>query len=118
MPTAQGSSLERRQFHASEGAHAREPNARRNRIMNIVRWNPRFGGGPRELITFQDDVNRLFDGFFGTLQQAGEGAILAPPTDLEETPEEFVVRVDLPGVSQKDVKVSLMGDTLTVRGSR
>ena len=38
--------------------------------------------------------------------------------DVEETPEEFIVRADLPGVPQKDVKVSLMGDTLTIRGSR
>jgi HSP20 family protein len=38
--------------------------------------------------------------------------------DVEETPEDFVVRMDLPGVAQKDVKVSLMGDTLTIRGER
>jgi len=38
--------------------------------------------------------------------------------DIEETPEAFVLRADLPGVPQKDVKVSLMGDTLTIRGVR
>ena len=29
-----------------------------------------------------------------------------------------MVRVDLPGVDQKDVKVSVVGDTLTIRGER
>jgi HSP20 family protein len=29
-----------------------------------------------------------------------------------------VIKADLPGVSQKDVKVSLMGDTLVIRGER
>ena len=28
------------------------------------------------------------------------------------------MRADLPGMSQKDVKVSVMGDTLTIRGER
>jgi HSP20 family protein len=67
---------------------------------------------------FQDDVNRLFDGFLGNWQGMEGSTVLAPPMDVEETAEEFVVRADLPGVSQKDVKVSLMGDTLTIRGSR
>jgi HSP20 family protein len=86
--------------------------------MNVIRWSPRLGSGSRDLMTFQDEVNRLFDGFLGNTQHTGENGILAPPVDVEETPEEFIVRADLPGVSQKDVKVSLMGDTLTIRGSR
>ena len=85
--------------------------------MNVIRWSPR-PGGPRDLVSFQDEVNRLFDGFLGNLQQTGDGAFLSPPVDVEETPDEFIVRADLPGVSQKDVKVNLMGDTLTIRGNR
>jgi HSP20 family protein len=41
-----------------------------------------------------------------------------PVVDIEETPEQFVLRMDLPGVAQKDVKVHVMGDTLTIRGER
>jgi HSP20 family protein len=85
--------------------------------MNVIRWSPR-PGRTRDLVTFQDEVNRLFDGFLGSWQGAEGSTVLAPPMDVEETPDEFVVRADLPGVSQKDVKVSLMGDTLTIRGSR
>jgi HSP20 family protein len=38
--------------------------------------------------------------------------------DIEETPDAFVLRADLPGMSQKDVKVVLTGDVLTLRGER
>lgn len=86
--------------------------------MNVIRWSPRLGRGTRDLVTFQDEVNRLFDGFLGGWQGTEGNAVLAPPLDVEETAEEFVVRADLPGVSQKDVKVSLMGDTLSIRGTR
>ena len=85
--------------------------------MNVIRWSPRLGSAPRDLMSFQDEVNRLFDGFTGSLPRT-ENATIVPPVDVEETPEAFVVRADLPGVDQKDVRVSLMGDTLTIRGSR
>jgi HSP20 family protein len=67
----------------------------------------------------QDEVNRLLDSFFtrGTLH-GDQNGIFTPSVDIQETAEEFIVKADLPGVSQKDVKVSLMGDVLTLRGER
>jgi HSP20 family protein len=44
--------------------------------------------------------------------------VFTPAVDIEETADEFVIKADLPGVAQKDVKVNLMGDTLTIRGER
>ena len=84
--------------------------------MSLIRWSP---ASLREHETIQDEVQRLLDGFFtpGTFVSQTKG-LFAPPVDIEESAEEFVVRVDLPGVAQKDVKVSLIGDTLTIRGER
>ena len=89
--------------------------------MSITRWSPAFGLAthPRDVVGIQDEVNRLFDSFFGRSPARSDGdAFFAPAVDIEEVGDEFVIRADLPGVSQKDVKVSLMGDTLTIRGER
>jgi HSP20 family protein len=87
--------------------------------MTLVRWSPRTLTPLRSLDCIQDDVDRLFDGFLGRGAWRGDlNAIFTPAVDIEETPENFVVKVDLPGVAQKDVKVSLIGDTLTIRGER
>ena len=83
--------------------------------MTLIRWNPT---AHRDLTAFQDDMNRLFDGFFSRAPLRSDTAWFAPPVDVSETPEEFIFRADLPGMSQPDVKVSLMGDTLTIRGER
>lgn len=84
--------------------------------MTMIRWNPN-----RNLVLsdFQDDMDRLIGGFLSTrnFAPASTNAIV-PPVDVEETPEAFVFRADLPGFAQKDVKVSLVGDTLTLRGER
>ncbi len=82
--------------------------------MTLVRWSP-----ARELTTFQNDVDRLLEGFFRRGALRGDlSPIFAPPVDVEETADEFVMRADLPGISMKDVKVSVMGDTVTIRGER
>jgi HSP20 family protein len=87
--------------------------------MTLIRWSPTPFAPLRDLPTIQDEVNRLFDSAFtrGPLR-ADLSAVFTPLVDVEETSEEFILRADLPGVAQKDVKVSLMGDTLTIRGER
>jgi HSP20 family protein len=86
--------------------------------MAIMRWSPNFSS-PRDPIGLQDEVNRLFDSFFTRLPQRGDHNVgFTPSIDIQESPEEFIVRADLPGVAQKDVRVSLMGDVLTIRGER
>src|SRR5437867_3882349 len=87
--------------------------------MSLIRWSPMPVTPMRELTSIDDEVNRLFDSMFSRGTLGNElNALFTPAVDIEETPEEFVVRMDLPGVSQKDVKVSLMADTLTIRGER
>lgn len=86
--------------------------------MALIRWSPVLTPA-RDMIRIQDEMSRLFGDFFGraSLRTDVESAF-NPAIDIEETPEEFVVRADLPGLTQKDVKVSLMGGTLTLRGER
>lgn len=73
----------------------------------------------RDMVSMQEEMNRLLDSVFSRSGVCAPGeSPFTPRVDIEETPEEFVLRADLPGVSQKDVKVSLLGETLTIRGER
>lgn len=85
--------------------------------MTLIRWSPT--ATPRDLVTFRDEMDRMFDNFVGrSLLRPWDGGSILPPVDIEETPDSFVFRADLPGVRPGDVKVSLHGDTLTLRGER
>ena len=85
--------------------------------MTLTRWSPLTLSPARDLSS--DDLSHVFDSFFTSRPWNGDLApAFTPPVDIEETADEFVFKADLPGMSQKDVKVSLMGDTLTVRGER
>jgi HSP20 family protein len=85
--------------------------------MTITRWSPLTLSPARRLLGA--DLDRLFDGLFTQTPSRGDLApVFAPAVDIEETADEFVFKADLPGISQKDVKVNLMGDTLTISGER
>jgi len=84
--------------------------------MTLIRWNP--VANPRDLARVQDEFDRMFDRFFERGYRADLVPAFAPAVDVEETPEGYVFRADLPGIKLEDVKVNLMGDTLTIRGER
>ena len=87
-------------------------------MTSLIRWNP---NPARDLLGIRDDVDRLFETVFQNRvpNLGGDGlSAFAPPADIAESDEGFTIRVDLPGVQQKDVKVSLLGDVLTIRGER
>ena len=69
----------------------------------------------RPFVTFRREVDRIFDNFFdGAPVRSGNGRqLITPAVDVDETDKEMIVTAELPGVSDKDVEVSLAGDLLT-----
>lgn len=81
--------------------------------MALIRWEP-----ARELHSLQNEVNRLF-GLFDTPAAGASGARdWIPAMDLAEDGGEYVVRADLPGLSEKDVQIELQDNVLTIAGER
>jgi HSP20 family protein len=66
---------------------------------------------------FSRDVDRLFDAFFGG---AGEQQTRrwVPAIDLVEEDDHFVLKADLPGLSEKDVSIEVQDGMLTISGER
>jgi HSP20 family protein len=65
---------------------------------------------------FTRDVDRLFDAFFGTDREQGRRWV--PPVDLVEAEDHFVLKADLPGLSEDDVSIEVQDGTLTISGER
>jgi HSP20 family protein len=94
-------------------------------IMAMERWRP-FGTTTerwepiRNGADIQTEVNRLFDSFFGRPSGGATqgGSAWAPVVDMYETKDDLVLTVELPGVREKDVTVSITGDLLVIKGER
>jgi HSP20 family protein len=81
----------------------------------LVRWDP-F----RDLVSIQDELNRLFGRTFGGVEPTRPTAAgtWMPSMDVYETDGAIVATLDLPGIEPSDVEVSVEDSTLTVSGSR
>jgi HSP20 family protein len=81
-------------------------------------WLQRFDPF-RELSDMQAEINRAFDAYFGVRPRvAVPERAWAPPVDVYETRDDLVVAVELPGVREKDIHLSMTGDVLTLSGQR
>jgi HSP20 family protein len=95
-------------------------------IKDLVPWARRETPEGKEespLVALQRDMNRAFEGFwnradrpFGGLAAAfGEGS---PRSDVVETDRGVEVTVELPGLDEKDIDVSISDGAVTVKGEK
>jgi len=84
----------------------------------LTRWEP-F----REYSTMQNRINhmnRLFRESYSP--EAPEEALtttnFAPPVDIYEDEHNITLKIDVPGIDEKDIDVRIEGNTLTVHGER
>jgi HSP20 family protein len=84
----------------------------------------RSGGGTDPFLTLHREMNRLFDDVFRGVGMPTAGAVaegattMTPRIDVSEDDREIRVCAELPGVTEKDIDVTLQDDILTIRGER
>lgn len=81
--------------------------------MAVVHWDP-----SRDLSLLQGDVNRLFERFFAPEQDTTSRQRWVPAMDVTEEGDFFVLRADLPGMSDADLSIEVQDRTLTLSGER
>jgi len=74
-------------------------------MTTLVKWTP-F----RELDLMERRMRRM-------LEDVGIGPITMPAADVYETPQEFVVELEVPGFEEKELRLEVTDHTLTVMGA-
>jgi len=104
-----------------------EENAGRTVPVRHAKSQPRAGADNSPVAYLHREVDRLFDDFFGQWPSYGFGrsfgsglsdVMLKPTLDLSASDEEYTISIEIPGVDEKDVKLDLANDTLTIRGEK
>ncbi len=72
------------------------------------------------LNALQDEMNNMFARVWhgGLSTRPFDGQQWAPAIDLFEKDDCYIVHIEMPGVDAKDVELTHVGTTLTVRGER
>src|ERR1700732_4375446 len=81
----------------------------------IARYDP-F----RELVTLQDRMNRLFRDPRGPEghDESLTTTAFAPPVDVYKDEHHITLKIEVPGIDEKDIDVRIENNTLTVHGER
>src|SRR5213596_3568148 len=84
----------------------------------LARWDP-F----REFSTMQDRMNRMNRLFRESYSPEGPEEALtttsfAPPVDIYEDEHNITLKIEVPGIDEKDIDVRIENNTLTVHGER
>ena len=88
--------------------------------MTLVKWNP-----ARELLNVEREFNKLFNTFNrrfgfddGMMNEDLENAVWSPFTDITENKDQYILKMDLPGVSKDNLKLSYQDGELIISGER
>ena len=81
--------------------------------MALVKWDPMA-----EMVSLRKQMDRLMESVWGEEPFWTREKKWAPAFDLIEGNDEIIVQVDIPGMDEKDLSVSLSGDNLIIKGER
>jgi HSP20 family protein len=79
----------------------------------LTRWEP-F----REFATLQDRINRVFRESYSGNQDESLTSTFAPAVDVYEDEHKVALKIEVPGIEEKDIDVRVENNTLTVYGER
>ena len=84
----------------------------------LTRWEPL-----REFSAMQDRINRMNRLFRESYspevpEEALTTTMYAPPVDIYEDEHNIILKVEVPGIDEKDIDVRIQNNTLTVHGER
>ncbi len=74
----------------------------------------------REFSTIQDRINTLFRDFYAPegRDESLTTTAFAPPVDVYEDEHNITLKIEVPGIDEKDIDVRVENNTLTVHGER
>ena len=79
--------------------------------MAIVRWIP------KRPFDFSEEIQRMWEDFLPS-QGTGRETMWQPRVDINETKDSILVNAELPGLTDKDVKITLKENHLVISGEK
>lgn len=72
----------------------------------------------RDLVNFQNQINRIFQDYGRGSDELLTSGTFVPPVDIYEDENSITLKLEIPGMQEKDLDIKLENNTLTVRGER
>lgn len=89
-------------------------------MKNLTFWNDSTLTPWRGLLELQRSLDRMFDYSYGDTQSEGwsDEPVFHPACEIDESDSHYLLSVDLPGVSKKDIQIEVKDNRLFIAGER
>ena len=86
-------------------------------MSDLIKYHPRKTWAP--LLDFHRDIDNLFDSFFAPFAHGSlKDTAWSPAVDVYEDDDKFTLSAELPGMTEKDIRIDIENNTLTIQGER
>lgn len=94
--------------------------------MTLIRWNPLrdvtawhpASDLNQEFSVLQREIDRMFERVRSGANDDGTVRTWAPSVDIIEKETDYSIKIELPGVDKKDVKITVQDDVLIIKGEK
>ena len=87
--------------------------------MTLIRWRPRREYDPFAVMEqLQDQINRAFNTSLGESPGVPGWGTAFPSVDVYHDKDNVIVTAEVPGLAEKDVELSITGNTITLKGQK
>ncbi len=91
-------------------------------IMTLIRWNALRDVTPwhtdKDFEVMHREIDRMFNCFHSDAHDEEASKTLMPAVDIVERENDFNIKLELPGVEKKDVKITVQNNILTIKGEK
>jgi HSP20 family protein len=96
-------------------------------LKDLIPWNrgvtmpAAFNDDRQPFLALHREMNRMFDNFFRAMEGFDPGRSWStgwPSVEVRDTDAQVEVVAELPGLSEKDVEITLHNDMLTLKGDK
>ncbi|MFC2005388.1 Hsp20/alpha crystallin family protein [Chloroflexota bacterium] len=85
----------------------------RNPARALAAWSPFY-----HPVGLLEEIDELARDFWSSCRPDLLGTTLVPHTDMYEEKDQLVIKTELPGISEKNLEVTLEGDVLTIKAEK
>lgn len=85
--------------------------------MVMIRFREPMNERKKQLDRLQNEVNRLFDDFFGKRPFPPRVGVF-PPINVSEDPDNIYATAELPGVQAEEIDITIEEESLLIKGKR
>jgi HSP20 family protein len=87
--------------------------------MTLIKWRPRREWDPFSVMEhLQNQINRAFNSSLSEWPSVAGWGTSFPAADVFQDKDNVIVTAELPGLGEKDLDISITGNTITLKGEK